>query len=119
MMPINLRLALLAISVIVAIFVLWKIRTSQFVIADVLYWVFFCVLLLVFGIFPAATKFCADLMSIESPANFVFSLFIFLLLVKVFFLSLKVSKLETKLELLVQKYALDKAKEKDSDNSGE
>lgn len=118
MMPLSLRLALLVVSLIIAIFVFRKIRKSQFVIEDSLYWIFFCVFLIILSIFPQISSFFAGLIGIESPANFVFLVFIFLLLIKIFFLSLKVSKLQTKLEQLVSKYAIDNA-HTDKDNIGE
>ena len=118
MMPLSLRLALFIVSVIIAIFVFRKIRKTQFVIEDSLYWIFFCVFLLVLSIFPGISIFFAGLIGIESPANFIFLVFIFLLLIKIFFLSLKVSKLQTKLEQLVSKYAIDNAKTQEN-NGGD
>lgn len=115
MMPLSLRLTLFAVSVVIAVFVFRKIRKSQFVIEDSLYWIFFCVFLLVLSIFPGISTFCAGLIGIESPANFVFLMFIFLLLLKIFSLSLKVSKLQTKIEHLVSKYAIDNAHDEKED----
>ena len=42
----SLRIVLLIVSVLTALFVLRKIRKAQFSIDDALYWVFFCGLLL-------------------------------------------------------------------------
>lgn len=109
-MSICLRIILLVVSVLLALYVFRKIKKAQFVVGDTIFWLVFCLLLLFIGIFPKVTYWASALIGIESPANFIFLVVIFLLLVKIFLLSLKVSKLETKLGFLIQKYALDNAK---------
>lgn len=105
-MSLILRIVLLIISTITAIFVIRKIKKSQFVIEDTIFWLLFCIMLLIMSIFPKLSYFFSNLIGIQSPVNFIFLVFIFLLLIKVFFLSVKISKLETKFEDLVHKYTL-------------
>lgn len=107
-----LRIVLFVASAITAIFVFRKIRKSQFVIEDTLFWMFFCALLLVLSIFPKISFFFADLLGFQAPVNFIFVVFIFLLVVKVFLLSVKLSKTETKLNELIQKFAIESKDEK-------
>ncbi len=107
-----LRIVLFVASAITAIFVFRKIRKSQFVIEDTLFWMFFCVLLLVLSIFPKISFFFAELLGFQAPVNFIFVVFIFLLVVKVFLLSVKLSKTETKLNELIQKFAIESKDEK-------
>lgn len=106
-MSVSLRLVILAVSVITAIFVLRKIRKSQFFINDTLFWLFFCLLLLVMCIFPQLPSFVSELIGFESPSNFIFMCIIFLLLIKIFLMDVRLSKTEGKFENLVQKYAID------------
>lgn len=108
-----LRIILVAVSLLTAIFVLGKIKKSQFVIGDTIYWLFFCLFLLVISIFPQIIEFCAKIMHIQSPANLVFLVIIFLLLVKVFALSVKISRLETRFIKLCERYAVDSHKDKE------
>ncbi len=106
-MQLGLILTLIIASVITAIFVVRKIVKSQFKIGDTLYWLLFCILLLVMCIFPKAVTFVSDLIGFESPSNFIFVAIIFLLLVKIFLLDVRAAKIEDKLTKLSQKYALD------------
>lgn len=103
----SLRLVLFVASVITAFFVLRKIRKAQFAIDDTIYWVFFCGFLLVLSVFPGISFFFSDLIGFESPSNFIFVVFIFLLLIKMFFMSVRISNMQTKLNNLIQKYAMD------------
>lgn len=109
-MPLSLRLLLIIASLITMIFVFRKIRKAQFVVEDTLYWLFFCLFLLVLSIFPQLSFTLAKLCGFEAASNFVFVSIIFLLLVKLFLMSVKISKLENKMNQLVQKYALDHKK---------
>ena len=103
----GLIIILIAASLITAVFVIRKIRKSQFKIGDTLYWLFFCLLLLLMSIFPNAVSWVSDLIGFEASSNFIFVAIIFLLLVKIFLLDARVSKNEDKLTKLTQKYAID------------
>lgn len=108
----SLRIVLLIVSVLTALFVLRKIRKAQFSIDDALYWVFFCGLLLILSVFPGISFFFSNLIGFESPSNFIFVVFIFLLLIKMFLMSVKIAGMQAKLNNLVQKYALDMQKDR-------
>ena len=103
----GLIIALISACVITAIFVLRKIKKSQFKIGDTLYWLFFCLLLLLMSIFTKAIYWVSDVIGFEAPSNFIFVIIIFLLLMKIFLLDARVSKNEDKLTKLTQKYAID------------
>ena len=103
----GLIIALIVASIITAIFVLRKIKKSQFKIGDTLYWLFFCLFLLLMSIFPKVVFWISDLIGFEATSNFIFVAIIFLLLVKIFLLDARVSKNEDKLTKLTQKYAID------------
>ena len=103
----GLIIAMIAASIITAFFVFMKIKKSQFKIGDTLYWLFFCLFLLIMSIFPNVIFWFSDLIGFESPSNFIFVIIIFLLLVKIFLLDARVAKVEDKLTKLAQKYAID------------
>ena len=103
----GLIITLIVACAITAIFVLRKIKKSQFKIGDTLYWLFFSLFLLLMSIFPKAVFWISDLIGFESPSNFIFVIIIFLLLVKIFLLDARVSKNEDKLTKLSQRYAID------------
>ena len=106
-MSITLRITLICVSVIVLVFVFRKIRKTDFVIEDSFFWILLCFLLLLISVFPRICYTFSRWLGFESPSNFVFLAIIFLLLVKEFFISVKVSRLQTKLTHLIQKYAID------------
>ncbi len=106
-MKLSLSIILIVVSVLVCFFVFSKIRKSQFSINDTLYWIFFVLLLLIISIFPKVPYFFASLLGFEATSNFVFVLIIFLLVIKVFLMSVEISSLQNKLFAVVQKYALD------------
>lgn len=105
-MSIVLRIALIVVSALVMYFVLKKIRKAQLEIDDSIYWIVFALLLLVISIFPGIAIRASQLLGIQSPANFVFLVMIFLVLIKLFQISIELSIQKHRLNHLVQKLAL-------------
>ena len=102
-----LRVGLIIVSLLVFFVMMKKIRQAKVKIEDSMFWVLFALLLVVFSIFPGAADWLSDLVGTMSTANFIFMLMIFLLLIKNFAMSLRISQLETKVKELVQRIALD------------
>ena len=67
-------------------------------------------MLVVFSLFPAVADFAAHCLGIYSTANFLFLFAIFVLIVKVFYMTIHISQLEMKIRELVQQMALDEKK---------
>ena len=89
-----------------------NIRKSNVKIEDSVFWIVFSLLLIIVSIFPEIVIWGASITGVQSPANFAFLIIIFLLLVKLFSLTIKVSKLESKLQTLAQNVAINNHKEK-------
>lgn len=106
-MNILLRLVLLLISTCALLFVLKKIQKSQVQIDDAIFWILFMFGLVAVSVFPGIVVFVSNFIGIESPANFVFLCIIFMLMIKVFHLSLHISKLQYQIQQLSQIIALD------------
>ena len=106
-----LRVALIVVSVLVVFFVLRRIRRAQLNIDDSIWWILFSLLLLLISIFPQIAVWASELMGIQSPANFVFLFMIFVVLAKLFGLSIELSVLKHRLNRLTQKIALDREEE--------
>jgi len=113
-MSIVLRGCLIAASLLSTILMLQKIRKSKIQIEDSIFWVVFSGILIVFSIFPSVAYRISDLVGTQSASNFIFMLVIFLLLVKVFSMTVRMSRLEMQLRELVQQMALDPTKEKEA-----
>lgn len=94
--------------------VILSIRKSKVRIEDSVFWFCFSAILVVMGLFPGIVTFFADVIGVQSPVNLVFLAVIFVLIVKLFRMSIRISQLESKIQTLAQRYALDHA-----GNSGE
>lgn len=105
-MSTTLRTILLFSSVLTAVWVLRRIRKNGVKQEDALYWICFAAMLAVLGIFPEISYKMADALGIMSPANFVFLAIIALLLEKILTLSIRISFLENKIEIMAAELAI-------------
>ena len=108
------RIVLIIASVGTFGIVMQKIRQARMRIEDAVFWVLLCLLFVLFALFPALADFLAHLLGIYSTANFLFLLMIFILVLKVFSLSMHISALEAKLRELVQEEALSELRRKEA-----
>ena len=106
-MTVMLRVALIFVSVFTMTFMMRKIRQAKMEIEAALFWVIMALMLVVFAVFPSVADFCARLLGIYATTNFLFLFMIFLLIVKLFSMTVHISQLESQREL-IQKMALEK-----------
>ena len=118
-MTVILRWVLIIVSILLTFFVLRKIRQSKVKIEDSIFWVMFALMMVVFSIFPGLADILSDFVGTYSTSNFIFMFVIFILLVKVFFLSLKISQLESRVKELIQQMALDRKEDADRKEDGD
>lgn len=102
----SLRTILLIAAALSACWILYQIRRLKIKLDHAIYWIVFAVLLAVLGIFPEVTYWLTRKLGMISPANLIFLVIIFLLLVKVFTLSMLTSQLEDKITVLSAEVAL-------------
>ena len=88
-MSVYLRVILIVASIIFATYVVRKIRKSQMKIGDSIYWIFLVFFIVLLSIFPTICYHLADYIGIESPVNLIFLLVIFVLMGKIFSLTVK------------------------------
>lgn len=100
------RVILVIVSLLTMSFMMRKIRQAKVQIEAAMFWVIVALILVVFSLFPGVADACARLLGIYSTPNFLFLFMIFLLMVKVFSMTLQVSQMECKQKELVQKIAL-------------
>lgn len=105
-MSITLRCLLFLVSLLSCAYTLRRIRKAQMQIDDSIFWIVLSILLVFVSIFPGTATLISGLIGIESPANAVFLAVIFLLLAKLFSLSVQVSQLHQKIRALSQEIAL-------------
>lgn len=105
-MSVILRVFLFLGAFATAFYIIYKVRKEKVKIESAIYWIGFSVLIFLLGVFPSVSYWMADLLKIQAPSNFVFLAIIFLLLVKLFSNSIKMSHLEFKFDRLAQNMAI-------------
>lgn len=115
-MSIYLRILLVVVSLTTNYYLLMKIRKSQLQIEDSIFWIAFSLSIALLSIFPYIAIYFSGLIGVESPANLVFLVIIFILLLKVFLMSIKISQLEHRVRLLAQEFALNRIDKPNSVN---
>ena len=100
------RMVLVAASVGTLGIVLGRIRKSKLNIDDSIFWILLVFMFVVFAVFPSVPDALASLLGIYSTANFLFLFMIFILVMRLFSMSMRVSALEDKIKSLVQEMAL-------------
>ncbi len=105
-MTMTFRIILILASICTTAFMLRKIRHSKVRIEDSIFWLLFSLILIIMSVFPQIPNFLCQLVGIYSTVNFIFLFFIFILLVKLFSMSVKMSQLEDKLRTLTQNIAI-------------
>ena len=91
-MTLSLKVVLIVISILTCFYIARKLRKSQMNINDTVFWIFFALVLVLLGF--------------QADVNFVFVVVIFLLILRVFVMSIKISVLEDKLRNLTEEIAV-------------
>lgn len=115
-MTLGLQIILATVAISTSFVILRGIRKSNFQIEDSFFWLLFSLVLLLFAVFPAVIVYLAKMLGFLSPANFVFLVIIFLLIVNQYRLTKKLSKNEIKLKNLIQHTALLEFEQKKNKN---
>lgn len=111
-MSTTLRALLIFASVLTVIWILRQIRKFKVKMEDAIFWMFFAAVLLILAIIPELSFKLSELLGFMSPINLVFIVIIFLLVEKIFTLSIIVSQLEEKIGILSAEVALRSKAEK-------
>ena len=100
------RFILVAVSLLTTYYILKRIRQSKLQIEYAIFWILFACVLIVFSLFPWLVTMLTRLIGMQLPVNFIFLFFIFVLLVKMFLMTIELSALENKVKDLTQELAL-------------
>lgn len=112
-----LRFILIFVSICTVFYVARKIRKAQMQIADSIFWILLPAILILLSVVPNLASKASELIGVGSTVNFVFLFMIFILLMKSFSLSIKLSQVENKLNSLIQEYALNENDKKNNRDS--
>lgn len=102
-----LRVVLIIVSVLTTLMIMRKIRKSQMRIEDSIFWIGFFFMLILFSVFPQIVYFMSDMSGTQTPVNFIFTFIIFVLIMRMFRMTVKISQLETRLRDLVEQIAIE------------
>ena len=109
-MSVTLRILLFTGSIITLIYIQRKIKKATFSIDEASYWIVLLLGLVIMSAFPRLVSVLSAVLGFESGSNFVFLLVIFLLLIKVFSISKRLSLAENKIKDLTQAEAIEQFK---------
>jgi hypothetical protein len=101
-----LQIILLAGCIATFFFLIRRIQRAHMQISDSIFWIGLSILLLILALIPDQVDALARMCGVADPTNFVFLIVIFLLLVKLFSVAVKMSRLETRLNSLIQHVAI-------------
>lgn len=107
------RILLIVVSLFTTYYILKRIRQSKLQIEYAIFWILFSGVLIVFSIFPWLVSMFTRMIGMQLPVNFIFLLFIFVLMVKMFFMTIELSTLENKVKDLTQELALEEKERRD------
>ena len=102
----TLRIVLLLAALITVVWILRKIYKCKVKLADAIFWFCMATILALLAIVPQIAYWCADLIGIQAPVNFIFLFILALVIGKLFTLSIKVSQLEEKITVLSAELAI-------------
>ena len=88
-MTMTLRIVVIVVSVLTTAMILRKIRQSKLQIEDSIFWIGFSSILILFSVFPCVPDFLSRLAGTYTTANFIYLAVIFLLILKMFHMSIK------------------------------
>ena len=116
-MTVELRAALILVSLLTLVFVAKRIRNAKVKLEDSIFWVCFAAIIFLMSLFPQVFYWLSDIVGTYAPANFVFLLFIFILLMQSFHLSMRISQADTKIKELTQQLAIEKLERYQNDKA--
>lgn len=105
-MTINLRIALIVITLIYVVLILKKIKDKKLQLSFATFWIVSGVLLVLAIMIPNLIEYLTKLLGFEVPANMLFCITIFTAFYLIFNLTIKLSKEYQKNVLLVQEISL-------------
>lgn len=107
------RILLIVVSLLTTYYILKRIRQSKLQIEYAIFWILFSGVLIIFSLFPWLVSLFTRMIGMQLPVNFIFLLFIFVLMVKMFFMTIELSTLENKVKDLTQELALEEKERRD------
>lgn len=108
-----LRILMILGAVFLMVFMIKKTRQAKVKIEYTVFWIIFSGILVLMGIFPQLFYWVSELLGFQAPINMIYLVIIFVLIVKLFLISVQISQLENKVDSLTQQVAIDRKVDKE------
>lgn len=108
-----LRILMILGAVFLMVFMIKKIRQAKVKIEYTVFWIIFSGILVLMGIFPQLFYWVSELLGFQAPINMIYLVILFVLIVKLFLISVQISQLENKVDSLTQQVAIDRKVDKE------
>lgn len=105
-MSIALRVMLFTASILTCGYIARKLKKSQIQVMDTVFWIGLSVIFILLSVFPNVVGMLSALMGFQAPVNFIFLFMIFMLLIRCFLMSIRISQLEDKVKNLVEELGI-------------
>ncbi len=114
-MTVTLRIILIFASMCCFAWIVMNIRKAKVRIEDAVFWICFSAVLVLISIFPQLIDWGARITGIQSAQNFLFLVILFILIVKLFRMTLRLSQVDSRLQHLVQTIAIEEREKEEKE----
>lgn len=114
-MPFIQRIFLILGSIATLVYFISKIRKSKLKINHSIFWVVFGLVLLLLALIPDGVFWISGVLGFQSPSNLIYLIVIFLLTVKLFTTTMRISKLSEQVTALTHALAIQQLKAEDAE----
>ena len=114
-MPFIQRIFLILGSIATLVYFFSKIRKSKLKINHSIFWVVFGLVLLLLALIPDGVFWISGVLGFQSPSNLIYLIVIFLLTVKLFTTTMRISKLSEQVTPLTHALAIQQLKAEDAE----
>ena len=114
-MTVTLRIILIFASMCCFAWIVMNIRKAKVRIEDAVFWICFSAVLVLISVFPQLIDWGARITGIQSAQNFLFLVILFILIVKLFRMTLRLSQVDSRLQHLVQTIAIEEREKEEKE----
>lgn len=118
-MPFVQRIFLITGALATLVYFIRKIRRSKLKINHSIFWMVFGLILLFLAAIPESLFWISYLLGFQSPVNLLYVLVIFLMVIKLFTTTMRLSKLSEQVETLAQELAIYQLDRQDAEKAKE
>lgn len=116
-MSVELRIMLIVGAVLTMVYFLGKIRSNRLQIGYAVFWSVFSLAMILLAIFPGIVEVAAGFVGVSSPVNLLYLAILFCVIMKLFDVTVKLSKVNSQLTELTQKIAIKESEKQEKEGT--